>query len=343
MMTGAPHDMSWDDAVLSTQHHPHFMQSHAWAEFKEGSGWEPHDELIRDATGKYVLAVQEFTRSAFKLGTLVHAPRVSGITLENLSLVTEHAKHHPGNNLLAYKLEPYQTTNPELINAFLEKGWVPSYASQYDFSITVEMGDSAEDLFASFSKHHRRDIRAAERANPRIARVDFTGDNIAIALELIRTTEKRSGAFFRSEEYLSRAWKIFNDLGQARLYFTYDDEGPLAAAVVFTFGKKGWYKDGGSRRSTTLQNGPLLMQWRIIQDLMAEGFTQYELGNIPDPEKRHGHPMEGLYRFKFGFTQKPIEFMPAFEFPLSSKHKMWNKYETKFLGLYSRTKKDYWY
>lgn len=219
-MTGAPHDMSWDDAVLSTQHHPHFMQSHAWAQFKEGSGWVPQDELIRDTSGKYVLAIQEFTRSAFSLGTLVHAPRVSGITLENLPLVTEHAKHHPGKNLLAYKLEPYQVTDPDLINAFLDQGWVRSYASQYDFSITVEMGDSAEELFASLSKHHRRDIRAAERANPRIERVDFTPENIATALELIRTTEKRSGAFFRSEEYLSRAWRIFNDAKASAVFYT---------------------------------------------------------------------------------------------------------------------------
>lgn len=342
-MTGSSASQSWDDAVLRTQDHPHFMQSHAWATFKNDSGWTPHEEYVRDAGGNEVVAVQEFTRSAFGLGTLIHAPRVSGITQGNLSLVTAHAKTHAGKNLLAYKLEPYQPTDPELVQSFIKQGWVPSYASQYDFSISVELGTSTEDLFASFSKHHRRDIRAAERANPLIERVELTPENIKIALGLIRTTEQRSGAFFRSEEYLISAWKIFSKANQARLYFTYDEEGPLAAAVVFTFGTKGWYKDGGSRRSSTLQNGPLLMQWRIIQDLMAEGFTQYELGNIPDPEKRHGHPMEGLYRFKFGFTQSPIEFMPAFEYPLNSKHTIWNKLETKFLGLYSRLRKDYWY
>jgi lipid II:glycine glycyltransferase (peptidoglycan interpeptide bridge formation enzyme) len=342
-MSGTPSDLTWDDAVLTTQLHPHFMQSQVWARFKDGSAWLPHEGLIRDTSGKFILAIQEFTREAFGIGTLIHAPRVSGISIENLTHITEHARNYAGNNLLAFKLEPYQDNDPALTQAFLDQGWVPSYASQYDFSIIVEMGDSAEELFASFSKHHRRDIRAAERANPRIERVDFSPENLATAIELIRTTEKRSGAFFRTNEYLEKVWAFFDQAGQARLYFTYDDEGPLAAAVVFTFGKKGWYKDGGSRRSKTLQNGPLLMQWRIIQDLMAEGFTHYELGNIPDPEIRHGHPMEGLYRFKFGFTQKPIEFMPAFEFPLNSKHKFWNKYETRFLGLYSRVKKDYWY
>lgn len=342
-MTGSELSKSWDAAVLRTQDHPHFMQSRAWATFKNESPWAPLEGSVCDASGHEVLAIQEFTRPAFGLGTLVHAPRVSGITAENLSEITAYAKTHAGKNLLAYKIEPYQAKDPELIRSFINHGWVPSYASQYDFSISVELGSLPEELFASFSKHHRRDIRAAERANPLIERVEFTPENIKIALDLIRTTEKRSGAFFRSVDYLVKAWNVFAATNQARLYFTYDEEGPLAAAVVFTFGKKGWYKDGGSRRSATLQNGPLLMQWRIIQDLMAEGFTQYELGNIPDPEKRHGHSMEGLYRFKFGFTQSPIEFMPAFEYPLNSKHRLWNRFETKFLGIYSRLRKDYWY
>ena len=334
---------SWDDAVLATQVHPHFMQSKAWADFKTGSGWSPTGERLFDSAGEEILAIQEFSRPAFGLGTLIHAPRVSGVTPESLQLITDHAASRAGGKFVSYKLETFQQTDPELIAEFTRLGWLPARASQYKFAVTVKFDKPADDLFAGFSKHHRRDIRAAKRSDAIIERVEFTEENIKTALELIRVTESRSGAFFRSEHYLRKAWDTFNKADQARLYFTKFENEVLAAAVVFTFGKKGWYKDGGSVRTKKVANGPLLMQWTIMQDLMAEGFAEYELGNIPNPQEHATSSMQGLYRFKSGFSETPDEYMPTFEYPLNSRANLWRKNESKFIGLYHRLRKDYWY
>lgn len=342
-MSAPGNPRTWDEAVLATQHTPHFMQSMAWAEFKTGSGWTPAGEHLKDAAGNDVLAIQEFRRPAFGLGTLIHAPRVAGINSTSLKLLTEHAQSHAGGKFLSYKIETFQQRDPVLIEEFIKLGWVPARASQYRWAVTVQFDKPADDLFAGFSKHHRRDIRAAQRSDAVIERVEFTEENIATALQLIRVTESRSGAFFRSEHYLRRAWDTFNKAGQARLYFTKFEDEVLAAAVVFTFGKQGWYKDGGSVRTKKVANGPLLMQWTIMQDLMADGFTHYELGNIPDPQNHGDSSMQGLYRFKSGFTETPDDYMPAFEYPLNSRSAFWRKNESKFLSLYRRLRRDYWY
>lgn len=342
-MTGSAAPESWDDAVLRTQHHPHFMQSLAWAQFKTGSGWEPSGEHLRNSSGVEVLAVQEFTRPAFGLGNLIHAPRVSGMTPEKVEVLTERAKQLAGGKNLAYKIETYQETNPELIAAYRAHGWLEAYPSQYQWSVTIDLSPDEETMFAGFGPKARNHLRFAMKADIDVARVPFSEENIVQLLELVGGTKDRSGAFFRSEDYLRKAWGTFDAAGQARLYMAHHEGTLIAAAVVFTFGKKAWYKDGGSIRTQKRLPAPHLMQWTIMRELKAEGFEAYDLGNVPDPENITAGAMEGLWHFKTGFNSTVDSYMPAFEYPLNSKQRLWNKFETKFLALYSRLRKDYWY
>jgi serine/alanine adding enzyme len=333
----------WDTAVLATQNYAHFMQSAAWGQFKTGSGWTPTQQHVRSASGTDVLAVQEFTRPAFGLGTLIHTPRVSGITAENIPALTEHARSFAGGKNLAFKIETYQQNDPELIAAFERAGWVEARPSQYRHSVTVELNKTEEEYFASFNSKARNHLRAAIKAGITVEQVPFTEENIAQMLTLVGGTRKRSGAFFRSHDYLRKVWGTFNDFGQATLYFARHEGVVLAGAVVFTYGTHAWYKDGGSIRTQKRLPAPHLMHWTIINDLQAAGYTHYDLGNIPDPENITDGAMEGLYHFKTGWAPTTDFYMPAFELALNPLQKIWARGESKLLAAYSRIRNDYWY
>lgn len=333
----------WDKAVLSTQSHPHFMQSAAWGAFKTGSGWTPTHNHLRNASGAEVLAVQEFTRPAFGLGSLVHAPRVSGVTTHNVADITAHARSFAGGKNVAFKLETYQQNDPELIAEFEKAGWVQSRPSQYRHAVTVELNKTEEEYFASFNSKARNHLRAAIKAGITVEQVPFTEENIAQMLTLVGGTRTRSGAFFRSHDYLRTVWGTFNDYGQATLYLARHEGVVLAGAVVFTFGTHAWYKDGGSIRTKKRLPAPHLMHWTIINDLQAAGYTHYDLGNIPDPNNITDGAMEGLYHFKTGWAPTTDYFMPALEMPLNRFHKLWSRGESKLLAAYSRLRNDYWY
>lgn len=334
----------WDEAVLASQNYPHFMQSAAWGEFKTGSGWVPEHEYVRDAHGSHVIALQEFHRKAFGLGTLIHAPRVSGVTTDNLEAITAHAKSFENGKNLAFKIETYQQSDPELIDAFQAAGWVEARPSQYRHSVTIKLDKEGEEgFFASFNSKARNHIRTAKKAGIEVSRVAFTEENIISMLGLVGGTRKRSGAFFRSHEYLRNVWGTFEKYDQAFMYQAHHEGQLLAGVIVFTYGTHAWYKDGGSIRTQKRLPAPHLLQWTIIQDLQAAGYTHYDLGNIPDPENITAGAMEGLYHFKTGFSPDTDFYMPAFEIPLNSKQKFWNRGESKLLAAYSRLRNDYWY
>ena len=334
----------WDEAVLASQDYPHFMQSAAWGEFKTGSGWTPTHEYLRDSEGAHVFALQEFNRNAFGMGNLIHAPRVSGITTDNLQAITDHAQSFARGKNLAFKIETYQQNDPELIAAFEAAGWVQARPSQYRHAVTVKLDKQGEEeFFKSFGSKARNHIRSAVKAGIEVSRVKFTEANIQSMLGLVGGTRKRSGAFFRSHDYLRKVWGTFEKSGQAFMYQAHHEGQLLAGVIVFTFGTHAWYKDGGSIRTQKRLPAPHLLQWTIIQDLQAAGYTHYDLGNIPDPENITAGAMEGLYHFKTGFAPEVDYFMPAFEMPLNGWQKYWNRGESKLLSAYSRIRNDYWY
>jgi len=331
----------WDSTVLAVQGDSHFMQSDAWAATKAGSPWQL--SRIRTRQAGSPLPVQLFRRRVPGLGSLVHAPRVAGVTADAVPDLTTALRDTAARGAFAVKLEFFQHDDEALLQAFLANGWMRTKASQYRHAVAVDLTGTEEEVFARFKKRARYEIRSAERGGVVVDRVPLTEQNIDTMVGLVNVTKDRSGAFFRNRRYLDTIWNAFAERGQGSLYFARHEGEVLAGAFALTFGRTGWYKDGGSVRSKPKLMAPRYLQWAIMRDLRSRGVTRYELGNIPAPDAVEASSSAGLYRFKTGFADDTVRYLPAVELPLRRSQALWHSQEHRFLAAYSRLRHDYWY
>ncbi|MCX7521182.1 peptidoglycan bridge formation glycyltransferase FemA/FemB family protein [Microbacterium sp. STN6] len=329
----------WDDEVLALQGDAHFMQSEAWAATKQATPWA----LSRIAADASPLPVQLFTRRVPAFGSLVHAPRVAGVRAEHVPELTRALRQAASRGAFAVKLEFFQHDDDALFAAFEENGWMRTLASQYRHAVSLDITGSEDEVLGRFKKRARYEVRAAERGGVEVKRVPLTSENVDTMVSLVNTTKDRTGAFFRHRGYLERAWRAFAERGQGDLYFASHEGEILAGAFVFSFGRTAWYKDGGSVRSKPKLMAPRFLQWEIMRDLRARGIERYELGNIPDPDAVEGSSTAGLFRFKTGFSDETVRYLPAVELPLKDRQGFWHTQEKNWLRVYSRARRDYWY
>jgi lipid II:glycine glycyltransferase (peptidoglycan interpeptide bridge formation enzyme) len=132
----------------------------------------------------------------------------------------------------------------------------------------------------------------------------------------------------RSYEYYAAFWTAFERAGQGRLYFTYEDGEPSVGAYVIAYGRKGTYKDGGSKPRRRQYGDSHLLQWTAITDLMRDhGIVEYDFCGTPpsDQLKNKEHPYYGLGLFKTSFTKSVVDWVGVHDQVLSpARYAVWN-------------------
>lgn len=332
---------TWDRHVLASQIRPHFMQSDTWRTFRDLSDWESSQFSARLGDERE-FNYQTFTRSIPGLGSIEHAPRVAGIHERNIGAFTDHVRNRSGASF-AFKLELFQERDEELEAMFLENGWLPCRASQYRFAVDVDLSGSWEQVSARMKRRARNEFRAGLKAGVVVERVALTKTNVETMLRLVEETRNRTSAFFRSDDYLTNSWHIFEASGQGELWFARVNQDIVAGAFVFTFGPTAWYKDGGSTRTGSKTFAARVLHTEIMRSLNARGYVRYELGNVPAPESNPSGASAGLLTFKGAYSRHVVEYMPAFEYPFRWQAKIWRANESRFVRLYSALSRDYWY
>jgi lipid II:glycine glycyltransferase (peptidoglycan interpeptide bridge formation enzyme) len=334
-------DRGWDERVLETHRPSNFMQSRTWAGIRSDGPWEVGATELGDAAQLPALV---FARDAPGAGELRHIPRLGGVTAAAVPGLTAAVVDGRGA-AFATKVELYQPRDGELEAAFAAAGWLPTRASQYRFGVVADLADGADATLACMKKRARAEIRTGERNGVVVERTEVgdrdTGTGTEEMLALVRATEERSGAFFRSDEYLRSVWSGFAADGRGHLYLAWYDDRVVAGAFVVRYGRRAWYKDGGSLRQFPNLMASRLLQWRIIQDLSRDGVLHYDLGHVPPPDEQTSAG-RGILTFKTAFAPV-IEYMPAFLLPHAPVAEAWRTGESAFLASYRATTGDYWY
>jgi lipid II:glycine glycyltransferase (peptidoglycan interpeptide bridge formation enzyme) len=326
-----------DPEVLRTQTNPHFMQSDAWGSFKTSSAWTPGTISAGNAS----IALRSYTREADGFGTLIHLPRVSGITVDNAAAFSAGIKAHK-SDAYAIKLEIYQPRDEQLLEALQAQGWVGARSTQYRYGVTAELNEDPEVAFALLKKRARTEVRQGIARGIKTYRAEATEELTDALLKMMEAMGERSRSFVRSSDYLLASWNTFIERGQGSLYFAEVEDRIVAGAFVIEFGHNAFYKDAGSYRvESTLPVGRAL-QWHIIEDLGKRGFKNYDLGNIPHPDEP-SESMAGLLTFKTGFSKDFVEYMPALELPIGDRAEEWRRVEPEFIKEYRATAGDSFY
>lgn len=313
------------------------MQSHAWASFKRTSPWI--SGVISSPTSP--VTARTYRREVDNFGTLIHLPRVSGLTHSNVEEFTAAVRGKVEDSF-AVKLETYQPRDEALLNALLTAGWTGARSTQYRFGVTAELRPDPDEAFMLIKKRARNEVRQADARGITVRRVEPTASVHDQLLAMIDAMQDRSGSFVRSEDYLRACWDEFTSREQGSFYVAEVDGAVVAGAFVIEFGSNAFYKDGGSFRVESGLPVGRALHWHIIKDLGQRGFVRYDLGNVPNPAEESA-TMSGLLTFKSGFAKEIIEYMPALELPLGARADEWRAIEPQFVAEFKSRTGDSFY
>ena len=178
-------------------------------------------------------------------------------------------------------------------------------------------GRDDEQVLAGFNQQWRRNIRLAQRANVHVACVGsgWLPEFHRLYLE----TAARDRFTPRPLEYFQRMFDAFDeeDPERIRLYIARHGDEALAAATMVRVGSYAWYSYGASADHGREYRPSNALQWRMIQDCIADGMSVYDLRGISDtldPE----HHLYGLLRFKAGLGGEAVEYLGEWDFPINT-------------------------
>lgn len=317
-----------------TSNHPNgsFMQSLRWAEVK--TNWHSEAVAVKDNDGKIKGTALILSKRIPVIGReffyCPHGPVCDysdrKTLIELLEAVRELAVSRRAYQL---KIDPCITEDDAFeINMFRSLGF--SYRANAPELSTIQArnnymlffnGRSKEELFASFHKKWRYNIRVAEKhgVRCRVCGKEALGD----FYRLMEETGRRDGFCIRSREYFERMLDSLEE--SCFLYMCYLEDVPLSGAICVRYAGKSCYVYGASTARLRSVMPNYLMQWTMICDAVDSGCTVHDFQGIPF-YKDETHPNYGVYRFKKGFSGQVVTYAGEFDLCYSRTVKLFSDF-----------------
>jgi len=310
------------------------LQSYEWAELKSHSGWTPI-HLMAENNG-VIEAVASLHKQLIPHTNrcILYAPRGPVIDTTNTKLVSEFSAFirevAVNHNAILVKIDPPVPVEDTLSASNLTSaGFTPLVSSGFGGTqpkcvMQLDLKQSEEELLASFKPKWRYNIRLAERKGVTV-NIDSPKSELPMFYAVLRETCRRDGFLVRSMRYFENMWDALVPAGYMRLAMTYYERQPVAGALVFKFGDKAWYTYGASSNDHRNVMPNHLMQWRLIQWANEAGCKWYDFRGVsPNREPVENDHLQGLNRFKEGFSPRFVEYLGEYDMILSKKyHWLW--------------------
>ncbi|MGV3102796.1 lipid II:glycine glycyltransferase FemX [Rothia sp. 32237D007AR] len=338
---------SWDEHVIASPGGGNLLQSASFASVKAKHGWKPLYLVYEGTTeingeeapfASYNLVLEKSVPALGKIWYMIKGPGVNSV--EEIPAILEANKNFIKREKLgvfAVKIEP-DIIADDSANAFMAKtGLVKSWNIQpNDSTAILDTDKSEDDVLKSLSSRGRNAVRRSLREGCEVERVPLTEENMKKMYALMDTVgQGNANVHLRSYDYYRDFWTTFEEAGQGRLYFTYEDGEPSVGAYVIRYGQKGTYKDGGSKPRRKQYGDSHQVQWTALTDLMKEfEIKSYDFcGTPPKSElKNKDHHHYGLGLFKTSFTKDVIDYVGVWDQVLSPvKYKAWNQAVEKIM------------
>lgn len=338
----------WNKLITRNPAGGHVFQTTEWNSFKAISGWQPlywvyqhtkadkpvYFTLLRKSLPAfgttYVVAKGP---ELFKLGSLSHKDKATMAKFIG-ELKAMLVQHDPRALLL--KLEP-EILADELDMASL--GMIKARADLYfKATILVDIDRNDDELLASFKQKTRYNIRLAERKGVVVEERPVDTAAVDQMYDMMSATQARASFYLRPKAIYADYWQRFANSGLGKLLVATHEGQDLAFVYLFLYGKRAYYKDGGSYRVKQNLMAPYLLQFRAMQWARDNGASVYDTIAVPprDQLDNPNHHQAGLYRFKSGFNPEVIEFVGAWDLPLSNRYDLWRRAEAYYLAGYMK-------
>jgi peptidoglycan pentaglycine glycine transferase (the first glycine) len=322
MYTQVTDPTQWNTTLLELPA-PHVLQTWEWGAFKAKYGWTP-TRLLFEGAGRVRAAALVLQRRWPRLPlSVMYVPKGPTLDFGDIGLLDRVLAELEGlarrRRAIFLKIDPdveAGTPQGEAVVALLRRrGWRAS-AEQIQFCNTMTLDLTADEgsLLAQMSSKTRYNVRLAGRKGVIVR--PGKHDDLPRIYDLYAATAARDDFIIRPFDYYRDAWGDFVAAGLAQSFIAEFEGEPLAALLLFRFGRTAWYMYGASSNQHRNRMPNHLLQWEAIRWAKAAGCTLYDFWGAPD-ELTESDPMWGVYRFKAGFGGRFVRHIGAYDYPVS--------------------------
>jgi len=347
------------DTFLSLNPDAHILQTGLWGEFKSHFGWEVVRVINMDIAD-HPIGAQILIKS-FPLGVrMAYIPKgpvcntAQSIEIDAWKgLWREIDEVCRRKRVFFLKVEPdlleqprqggnsEQATRP--IAGFLPRkvgadpseifeipqGFIPGEKNiQPKRTLIVSLTGDEDRILGRMKQKTRYNVRLARKKGVIVR----SSSNVGLFYDLAKDTADRDAFAVHSLEYYQWVYDIFYPRGMCQLLLAEYQGEPLAAVMVFAYGKRSWYFYGASSNHHRERMPTYLLQWEAMRWARSIGCTEYDLWGVPDEDLEtleasfttRTDGLWGVYRFKRGFGGKLYRAVES-----------WDKvYNTFFYSIY---------
>jgi peptidoglycan pentaglycine glycine transferase (the first glycine) len=299
------------EAFLARNPQAHLLQTAAWGELKAQFGWSVDRVRIGGSGAQILFRSVPF---GYRLAYIPRGP-IGDWLPDLLPQIDQTCR---ARRAFALITEPDSEEDPSLAEALTGHGFRASpYPIQPRRSLVVSLEGDEETILARMHPKTRYNIRLAARKDVRVR----PWDDLAGFVGLLRVTAVRDRFGAHTDEYYETAYRLFKPENMVELLVAEFEGTPLAALMVFSYGKRAWYLYGASSDRERNRMPTYLLQWEAMRWARARGCSEYDLWGIPDANmdvleasfETRADGLWGVYRFKRGFGGRLTRTIGAWE------------------------------
>ncbi len=303
------------------------LQSFEWGDLKARGGWRPV-RVVAEEGGDIVAAASLLKRAVPRTGRcIMYAPRGPVLDTRDANLVTafcgflrETALRH---RAILLKIDPPIPIEDEAGEANLRSaGFRPVSSEGFGGTqpkcvMQLDLDKTLDELMGSFKPKWRYNIRLAEKKGVTV-RLDCEKPDLRAFYDLLLETARRDRFLVRGFQYFQDMWDCLAPPGYMRLALTHYEGQPIAGALAYLYGDKAWYTYGASSNQHRNVMPNHLMQWTLIQWAKESGCKWYDFRGVsPRRDGELDEHLQGLNRFKEGFSPRFVEYVGEYDMVLS--------------------------
>ena len=186
---------------------------------------------------------------------------------------------------------------------------VPAVTVQPQQTILLELEKPPVQLLRDMHPKTRYNIGLAERKGVVVKQRTFpvAKETFSVCWSLLRETAQRDQFRLHPRSYYEALLAVHTGDFTTEVFEAWYQGTVIALALVNFYGpsRVATYVHGGSSRLHKDVMAPALLHWRIIEDAMRRGFTQYDFWGSDEAR------WPGLTRFKRGFGGRTVLYPPA--------------------------------
>jgi peptidoglycan pentaglycine glycine transferase (the first glycine) len=294
------------DSLLTRYPNTHILQSTAWGQLKADFGWKVSRVVLPDC-GAQILIKEIMPGICFAYLPKGPVGRDSQLLWSEIDGACRRLK------CIFLKFEPDTwindgNNNDSQLEQLPNNFKLSAHSIQPMRTLIIDITGEEIQILNRMKQKTRYNINLAQKKNVIVK----TQSELSTFYDLMEITGQRDQFGYHSLAYYQRAFDLFHAYDQCQLFVAEYEHIPLAALIVFRFGKRAWYFYGASSNMHRDRMPNYLLQWEAIRWARLQGCTEYDLWGVPDEDlhtleanfSQKSNGLWGVYRFKRGFGGK---------------------------------------